>query len=87
MRLPRAELFHGDGDHAASRRLARPILERYLERERQLSPLFIMTPDYGTRSSTLILIDRENGVTFMERTFNNGTEEPKTVIYRFRATP
>ncbi|KAF0217903.1 MAG: hypothetical protein FD174_3166 [Geobacteraceae bacterium] len=54
-----------------------------LERERQLSPLFISTPDYGTRSSTLVLIDRECRVTFMERTFNGGTEPSKTVTYRF----
>lgn len=43
-----------------------------LELERQLSPLFIRTPNYGTRSSTVLLIDQENNVTFIERTYQNG---------------
>lgn len=55
-----------------------------IERERLLAPLFIDTPDYGTRSSTLLLIDRENRVTFLERTFNGRPEEPHTVRRSFR---
>lgn len=43
-----------------------------LEMERLLSPLFIKIPNYGTRSSTVLLIDKENHVTFVERTFQNG---------------
>lgn len=43
-----------------------------LELERQLSPLFIKTPNYGTRSSTVLLIDYHNKVTFVERTYKNG---------------
>lgn len=43
-----------------------------LELERQLSPLFIKTEQYGTRCSTVLLIDHENNLTFLERTFNNG---------------
>ncbi|OZU87158.1 hypothetical protein CIL03_18410 [Virgibacillus indicus] len=43
-----------------------------LELERKLSPLFIKTPDYGTRSSTVLLIDRNNHVTFIERTYEKG---------------
>lgn len=43
-----------------------------IELERTLSPLFIQSPEYGTRSSTVILIDHDNKVTFVERTFNNG---------------
>jgi uncharacterized protein with NRDE domain len=58
-----------------------------LERERLLSPIFITGPDYGTRSSTLVLIDLKGGVTFMERTFNGGAEAPKTLTCRFRITP
>ena len=41
-----------------------------LEWERTLSPIFISSPTYGTRSSTVLLIDRENRATFIERTFN-----------------
>lgn len=43
-----------------------------LEMERNLSPLFIKIPNYGTRASTVLLIDRKNRVTFIERTFKNG---------------
>ncbi len=39
-----------------------------LEWERQLSPLFVRMEKYGTRVSTLLLIDRENNVTFKEVT-------------------
>ncbi|WP_156288726.1 NRDE family protein [Oceanobacillus salinisoli] len=43
-----------------------------LELERMLSSLFIKSPEYGTRSSTVLLIDKENKVTFHERTYHNG---------------
>ncbi len=40
--------------------------------ERQLSPVFIKTDDYGTRSSTVILVTKDNHVTFRERTYHQG---------------
>ncbi|WP_076758340.1 NRDE family protein [Edaphobacillus lindanitolerans] len=40
--------------------------------ERILSPLFIKTGGYGTRCSTVILMDRDGIVTFIERTFMDG---------------
>lgn len=40
--------------------------------ERALSPIFIQTDNYGTRSSTVLLIDRNNNVTFSERTYHKG---------------
>ncbi len=43
-----------------------------LELERKLSPLFIKTPDYGTRSSTILTVDYDNQVTFIERTYEKG---------------
>jgi len=43
-----------------------------IELERQLSPLFISTKGYGTRCSTVVLVDKENNVTFVERTYENG---------------
>lgn len=43
-----------------------------LELERKLSPLFIKTPDYGTRSSTVLTVDYDNQVTFIERTYEKG---------------
>ena len=60
-----------------------PVTGVGIERERLLSPLFIATPDYGTRSSTIILVDRENRVTFSERTFNGKQEPLQTVTRRF----
>ncbi|WP_010650270.1 NRDE family protein [Oceanobacillus massiliensis] len=43
-----------------------------LDLERKLSPLFIQTPDYGTRTSTILLIDKNDQVTFVERTWDKG---------------
>lgn len=40
-----------------------------LEFERMLSPIFIAGSDYGTRSSTVLLIDRSGYVNFWERSF------------------
>lgn len=40
-----------------------------LEWERTLSPLFITSEIYGTRSSSIVLIERGGEITFMERTF------------------
>jgi uncharacterized protein with NRDE domain len=55
-----------------------------LEWERILSPLFITSPVYGTRSSTVLLADREGTVTFEERVFNGEPESWKSVKYEFR---
>lgn len=43
-----------------------------LELERTLSPIFIRTPHYGTRSSTVLTISHDNEVDFTERTFQHG---------------
>jgi len=40
-----------------------------LDWERILSPLFIKSKFYGTRSSSVVLIERDGEITFMERTF------------------
>lgn len=54
-----------------------------LEKERMLSPVFISSPDYGTRSSTVILIDRAGKVVFQERTFNSDREHSRAIEYEF----
>lgn len=41
-----------------------------LERERQLSSVFIKSPGYGSRCSTVVLVDRNNQVRFVERVYN-----------------
>ncbi|MDN7241587.1 NRDE family protein [Planococcus sp. N028] len=43
-----------------------------LDFERKLSAMFIKTPDYGTRSASVVLVDHDNNVTFAERTFEKG---------------
>ncbi len=41
-----------------------------LEIERAVSPVFVATPFYGTRSSTVIFIDSDNQVTFIEKSLS-----------------
>ena len=55
-----------------------------LEWERVLSPLFVESPDYGTRCSTVLLIDRQGVATFVERVFNGGGEPRLTSRFDFR---
>ena len=55
--------------------------------ERVLSPIFITSPGYGTRSSTVLLVDRGNRVTFLERTFHPGSTRTHTVKYEFLIEP
>lgn len=55
-----------------------------LELERVLSPLFINTAIYGTRSSTVILFDRRNRITFIERTFSPEGSEHAEARYQFK---
>lgn len=42
------------------------------QRERELSPAFISGERYGTRASTLVLVDSNGGVLFRERSFGAG---------------
>ena len=46
-----------------------------LERERILSPMFIETPIYGTRCSTVLLIGNDNSVTFTEKSYHPNLPE------------
>jgi len=57
------------------------------ERERLLSPIFIADDDYGTRSTTVLLVDRSGGVTFIERTFDRSRGVPVTRRNSFRIQP
>lgn len=51
--------------------------------ERVLSPIFISSPDYGTRSSTILLLDREGHVTFLERTHGPAPDQHRDVAFEF----
>ena len=48
-----------------------------LQWERILSPSFIISPDYGTRSSSIVLMENSGQITFIERTFSNTGNEIK----------
>lgn len=64
---------------------ALPITGVGLELEQLLSPMFIHMPQYGTRCSTVVLIDSNDHITFVERTFHNG-EFLFDQAYEFAAT-
>lgn len=55
-----------------------------LEWERVLSSIFITSQIYGTRSSTLITIDYQGNVNFMEHVFNNHPEPQHVKKFNFR---
>lgn len=52
-------------------------------REKMLSSIFIPGADYGTRSSTVLCIDRQNHVFFQERSFNSEQGHRVEVNYEF----
>lgn len=49
-----------------------------LEKERMLSPLFIESPNYGTRLSTIITFDYQGNIFFEERTY-----KPEKIIKKY----
>ena len=55
-----------------------------LEWERVLSPIFIESPLYGTRSSTVLIVDSEGRVTLVERVFGGGDDPWMTARFTFR---
>lgn len=57
-----------------------------LEWERALSPMFIDTPTYGTRSSGILLLDMHGTYTFHEKT-HIGEDGPSRQTFSFTATP
>ena len=54
-----------------------------LEWERILSSMFIHSPGYGTRCSTLLTITHDGAVDFWERTYPTDGSPPSTVFYSF----
>jgi uncharacterized protein with NRDE domain len=42
-----------------------------LERERMLAPTYVVSQDYGTKSTTVLLVDRNNNVQLWERSFTS----------------
>ncbi|MBL7849922.1 MAG: NRDE family protein [Cyclobacteriaceae bacterium] len=54
-----------------------------IERERVLSSMFIKSPNYGSRCSTVILVDRQNQVHFAERVYDLTTFAHSTRQFEF----
>ncbi len=54
-----------------------------LEWERLLSSAFVKSPDYGTRSSTLLLMDTAGRISFDEQTWLPGAQRGQRQRYRF----
>ena len=55
-----------------------------LERERMLSAMFIKSPNYGTRCSTVVKIDYQNNVHFSERVYDTNTFDFTTRTFEFK---
>jgi uncharacterized protein with NRDE domain len=53
------------------------------EIEKRISPIFVETPDYGTRSSTVILIDKKDNVTFIEKSLDTKTKKWTINAFKF----
>ncbi|HSD41020.1 MAG TPA: NRDE family protein [Burkholderiales bacterium] len=75
-----------DDTHAAPDEML-PSTGVGLEWERQLSPLRICAGEYGTRSSTVLLVSSDGEASFVERSFGASGEQSGTVRKRFRAAP
>jgi len=56
-----------------------------LKMERALSSIFIRMKNYGSRSSTVLMIDKDDCISFFERQFTNGMRTGDDVSFRFQA--
>ena len=77
------EIFHLLSDRNVADEKSLPQTGLGLELEQKLSPVFISIPDYGTRSSTVLLIDHNDQVTCLEKTFQPDHDTADTVKYCF----
>ncbi|MBW1999976.1 MAG: NRDE family protein [Deltaproteobacteria bacterium] len=82
--IPEQKLFEILGDRSVPDDRDLPDTGVGLERERLLSPIFIRSPGYGTRCSTVILIDRRGRTTFVEKTFDQVTDGSEFRKYEFQ---
>jgi len=59
----------------------------HLAPERLTRIAFVVSPEYGTRCSTVLLIDRESGAEYVERQFDSGGNAVGTVRFGFAVSP
>lgn len=57
-----------------------------LEWERRLAPMFIVSPSYGTRASTILLISASGQATFAERSFGPDGRPTDTRVFPFHTS-
>ncbi|HEY4653248.1 MAG TPA: NRDE family protein [Cyclobacteriaceae bacterium] len=57
-----------------------------LERERELSSMFIKSAGYGSRNTTIVLVDRDDNVQFVERVYNTSDFTFTSRAFSFRIT-
>lgn len=81
------ELFNLLGDRSVAPDVELPDSGIGLQRERELSPAFVTGDSYGTRASTVLLVDRDDEVTFIERVFGEQGEPLETTARRFMLAP
>jgi len=51
--------------------------------EKMLSPLFIKSPGYGARASTIVRMDEDRGIIFLEQNYDAGGVHTDRVKYRW----
>lgn len=56
------------------------------ERELVLSSIFIKSPNYGTRCSTVVMVDRNNQVQYSERVYDLTTFDYTVNTFEFKIT-
>ena len=71
----------GNEDRAPDNLLPNTGLD--LDRERALSSMFIKSPGYGTRCSTVLFVDHQNRVEFSERVYDLATFNHTTRNFSF----
>ncbi len=54
------------------------------EREKIISSIFIKTEEYGTRCSTVVTVDKNNFVNFIEKTFDKASKDFSEVTFSFQ---
>jgi len=82
--LDRQGLFEILADNVAAQDNDLPKTGVPIEWERKLSSIFIKSPEYGTRSSTLVTLNNDNLVTWEERVFSAESSLEETVSHQFR---
>jgi uncharacterized protein with NRDE domain len=80
-------LFEVLADTAAAPDHLLPSTGIALERERDLSALFIPGESYGTRASTVVLVREDGDVVFVEKSFGPRGKPLGSTERRFRLEP